>query len=157
MLKKLPAVALLWLLPHLLLVLAGGDGRSNRVSVAVIGAGIGGSAASHFLREALDEELQAKIVVFDAAEKVGGRTDVSEILSPENSRTCTRARYRSVELLLPLSTLTDRGVGFVHCLLLLPRVSAALSLAGELIPQYIYCCTEHRPNCYNKYKYPVAN
>lgn len=56
------------------------DGRrsSDKVSVAVIGAGIGGSAASYFLRDTLDEHFQAKIVVFDAAEKVGGRTDVSE-------------------------------------------------------------------------------
>ncbi|CAM9405134.1 unnamed protein product [Pylaiella littoralis] len=77
MLKKLPTVVLLWLLSHLPVLLVQADGRrsSDKVSVAVIGAGIGGSAASYFLRDALDEHFQAKIVVFDAAEKVGGRTD----------------------------------------------------------------------------------
>eukprot|EP00903_Cladosiphon_okamuranus_P011915 g11191.t1 len=50
-------------------------GDRKKVSVAVIGAGIGGSTASHFLREALDEDFQAKIVVFERAMKAGGRTD----------------------------------------------------------------------------------
>ena len=44
-------------------------------SVAVIGAGIGGSTASYFLREALGDAVG--IVVFDSASKPGGRTDVS--------------------------------------------------------------------------------
>lgn len=54
------------------LLRADGPGKS---SVAVIGAGIGGSAASYFLREALGEEVE--IMVFDSASKAGGRTDVS--------------------------------------------------------------------------------
>lgn len=82
MLKKLPTAVLLSLLllpvSHLLPVLADGDGCREKVSIAVIGAGIGGSAASHFLREALDEHFQASIAVFEKAKKVGGRTDVSE-------------------------------------------------------------------------------
>lgn len=47
----------------------------DKSSVAVIGAGIGGSTASYFLREALGDEVE--IVVFDSASKAGGRTDVS--------------------------------------------------------------------------------
>lgn len=62
------------------LAAANPTGDKKHVSVAVIGAGIGGSAASHFLREALDEDFQAKIVVFEGATKAGGRTDVSRLL-----------------------------------------------------------------------------
>lgn len=47
----------------------------EKSSVAVIGAGIGGSTAAYFLREALGDEVE--IVVFDSASKAGGRTDVS--------------------------------------------------------------------------------
>ncbi|CAM9810990.1 unnamed protein product, partial [Laminaria digitata] len=45
----------------------------EKSSVAVIGAGIGGSTAAYFLREALGDEVE--IVVFDSANKAGGRTD----------------------------------------------------------------------------------
>lgn len=47
----------------------------DKLSVAVIGAGIGGATASYFLREALGDEVE--IAVFDSASKAGGRTDVS--------------------------------------------------------------------------------
>lgn len=50
---------------------------SKQVSVAVVGSGIGGSAASHFLREALDKDFQPNIVVFEGADAPGGRTNVS--------------------------------------------------------------------------------
>lgn len=69
--SRLGALLLVWLC-HMLLA----EGQ-EKVSVAVIGAGIGGSAASYFLREALDDDLQTKIVVFDSATKIGGRTAVS--------------------------------------------------------------------------------
>ncbi|CAM9895784.1 unnamed protein product [Scytosiphon promiscuus] len=49
------------------------EGR-QKVSIAVVGSGIGGSTASHFLRDALDEDFQTEIVVFDSAATVGGRT-----------------------------------------------------------------------------------
>ncbi|CAM9224873.1 unnamed protein product, partial [Choristocarpus tenellus] len=42
-------------------------------SVAVVGAGIGGSTASFFLREHLGENVN--IIVFEESEKPGGRTD----------------------------------------------------------------------------------
>ncbi|CAM9836726.1 unnamed protein product [Sphacelaria rigidula] len=45
--------------------------------VAVVGAGIGGSSAAFFLRESVGEDVD--IVVFDKAEKPGGRTDVRNI------------------------------------------------------------------------------
>lgn len=51
----------------------------ERPSVAIVGAGIGGSAASHFLRELLGDD--AEIVVFESAAKAGGRTDVSDGLA----------------------------------------------------------------------------
>lgn len=51
----------------------------ERPSVAIVGAGIGGSAASHFLRELLGDD--AEIVVFERAAKAGGRTDVSDGLA----------------------------------------------------------------------------
>lgn len=51
----------------------------ERPNVAIVGAGIGGSAASHFLRELLGDE--AGIVVFERAAKAGGRTDVSDGLA----------------------------------------------------------------------------
>ncbi|CAN0406556.1 unnamed protein product, partial [Ectocarpus sp. 13 AM-2016] len=69
--SRLGALLLVWLC-HLLLA----EGK-EKVSIAVIGSGIGGSAASYFLREALDDNLQTKIVVFDSATKIGGRTAVS--------------------------------------------------------------------------------
>lgn len=50
-------------------------GHESQPSVAVIGAGIGGSTASYFIRELLGKEVD--IVVFDTALKAGGRTDVS--------------------------------------------------------------------------------
>ncbi|CBJ27907.1 conserved unknown protein [Ectocarpus siliculosus] len=66
--SRLGALLLVWLC-HLLLT----EGQ-EKVSIAVIGSGIGGSAASYFLREALDDDLHTKIVVFDSATKIGGRT-----------------------------------------------------------------------------------
>lgn len=49
----------------------------KEVSVAVVGAGIGGSAASHFLREALEEgsfHPNVNVVVFERGTAPGGRT-----------------------------------------------------------------------------------
>lgn len=60
---------------HCLLV--DGDSIVPSARVAVVGAGIGGSTSSYFLRELLGEEVE--IVVYDRAAKVGGRTDVSKI------------------------------------------------------------------------------
>lgn len=54
---------------------------NEKPSVAIIGAGIGGSSASFFLRELVGEELE--IEVFEQADKPGGRADVS----------ATRMRY----------------------------------------------------------------
>lgn len=51
-------------------------GQKPSHSVAVIGAGIGGSTASYNLRELLGDG--AEIVVFERAVKAGGRTDVRE-------------------------------------------------------------------------------
>lgn len=83
--RRLGIGVLLWLCMHsILVVVANSTGDSKKVSVAVIGAGIGGSAASHFLREALDEDFQARIVVFEGAMAVGGRTDVSQLLNRRN-------------------------------------------------------------------------
>lgn len=73
---------LLWLCTTL--VVADATGERKKVSVAVVGAGIGGATASHFLREALDEDFQAKIVVFEGAMAAGGRTDVSRLLNTRN-------------------------------------------------------------------------
>lgn len=70
-LTKLLACCLFQGLGHLSLVV----GHELQPSVAVIGAGIGGSTASYFLRELLGNEVE--IVVFDTALKAGGRTDVS--------------------------------------------------------------------------------
>lgn len=64
------------------------DASRESPSVAVVGAGIGGSTASYFLRELLGDGEAAKIVVFDRAEKAGGRTDV---------RRCTSAHSSEVE------------------------------------------------------------
>lgn len=75
-------IGVLWLCG--VLVVADPTGDRKKVSVAVIGAGIGGSTASHFLREALDEDFQAKIVVFEGAMAAGGRTDVSLLLHRRN-------------------------------------------------------------------------
>lgn len=75
-------IGVLWLCRTLVVANTTGDG--NKVSVAVIGAGIGGSTASYFLREALDEDFQAKIVVFEGAMTAGGRTDVSLLSSTGN-------------------------------------------------------------------------
>ncbi|CAM9195491.1 unnamed protein product, partial [Hapterophycus canaliculatus] len=61
------------LLVYLFHQLAVVEGR-EKVSIAVVGSGIGGSTASHFLRESLDEDFQTEIVVFDSASMVGGRT-----------------------------------------------------------------------------------
>ena len=51
--------------------------RSKPINIAVIGAGIGGSSSSHFLRELFGPE--ATIDVFEASDRVGGRLDTIEI------------------------------------------------------------------------------
>lgn len=77
-------IGVLWLCG--VLVVANPTGDIKKVSVAVIGAGIGGSTASHFLREALDQDFQAKIVVFEGAMAAGGRTDVSQSIVEQQGR-----------------------------------------------------------------------
>lgn len=57
---------------------AGQEQQNSKLSVAVVGAGIGGSSASFFLRELVGEDVD--IVVFDEADKPGGRTDVRAVL-----------------------------------------------------------------------------
>lgn len=59
---------------HLGPLVAGLEQQTSKISVAVVGAGIGGSSASFFLRELVGEDVD--IVVFDRADKPGGRTDV---------------------------------------------------------------------------------
>lgn len=51
--------------------------RSSKPSIAIIGAGIGGSSASHFVRELFGQ--QATIDVFEASDRIGGRLDTTEI------------------------------------------------------------------------------
>ena len=51
--------------------------RSKPVNIAVVGAGIGGSSSSHFLREFFGPE--ATIDVFEASDRIGGRLDTIEI------------------------------------------------------------------------------
>lgn len=59
------------------LVAAKTQGQEHKIitRIAVVGAGIGGSSASFFLRELMGNDTE--IVVFDKNEKPGGRTDVS--------------------------------------------------------------------------------
>ena len=51
--------------------------RRSTPNIAVIGAGIGGSSSSHFLRELYGSE--ATIDVFEASDRIGGRLDTIEI------------------------------------------------------------------------------
>jgi len=51
--------------------------RRLKPNIAVIGAGIGGSSSSHFLRELFGSE--ATIDVFEASDRIGGRLDTIEI------------------------------------------------------------------------------
>ena len=51
--------------------------RRSTPNIAVIGAGIGGSSSSHFLRELFGSE--ATIDVFEASDRIGGRLDTIEI------------------------------------------------------------------------------
>ena len=51
--------------------------RRSTPNIAVIGAGIGGSSSSHFLRELFGSE--ATIDVFEASDRIGGRLDTVEI------------------------------------------------------------------------------
>lgn len=51
--------------------------KSKPINIAVIGAGIGGSSSSHFLRELFGPV--ATIDVFEASDRIGGRLDTIEI------------------------------------------------------------------------------
>ena len=51
--------------------------QTSNPSIAIIGAGIGGSSCSHFIRELFGS--QASIDVFEASNRIGGRLDTVEI------------------------------------------------------------------------------
>ena len=51
----------------------------EKPKVAIVGAGIGGSTASYFLRELMGDDLE--IIVFDRSFKTGGRTEVRIVSS----------------------------------------------------------------------------
>jgi len=51
--------------------------RRSKPNMAIIGAGIGGSSSSHFLRELFGSE--GTIDVFEASDRIGGRLDTIEI------------------------------------------------------------------------------
>ena len=51
--------------------------RSSNPNIAIVGAGIGGSSSSHFLRELFGPE--ATIDVFEASDRIGGRLNTMEI------------------------------------------------------------------------------
>lgn len=73
--------ASIFLLPTLFLArqrsVFAAERRSKPINIAVIGAGIGGSSSSHFLRELFGPE--ATIDVFEASDRIGGRLDTIEI------------------------------------------------------------------------------
>lgn len=51
--------------------------RSSKPKIAIIGAGIGGSSSSHFIRELFGP--QATIDVFEASDRIGGRLNTVEV------------------------------------------------------------------------------
>ena len=51
--------------------------RNSNANIAIIGAGIGGSSCSHFIRELFGS--QATIDVFEATDRIGGRLDTVEV------------------------------------------------------------------------------
>ena len=51
--------------------------RNSNANIAIIGAGIGGSSCSHFIRELFGS--QATIDAFEATDRIGGRLDTVEI------------------------------------------------------------------------------
>lgn len=51
--------------------------NSSNARIAIIGAGIGGTSCSHFIRELFGSE--ATIHVFEASDRIGGRLDTVEI------------------------------------------------------------------------------
>lgn len=53
------------------------EGRSSKPNIAIIGAGIGGSSSSHFVRELFGP--QATIDVFEASDRIGGRLHTVEV------------------------------------------------------------------------------
>ena len=53
------------------------NSRSSKPNIAIIGAGIGGSSASHFVRELFGPE--ATIDVYEASDRIGGRLNTVEI------------------------------------------------------------------------------
>ena len=55
----------------------GTEPDSNVVNIAIVGAGIGGSSCSYFIRELFGAE--ANIDVFEASNRIGGRLHTVEI------------------------------------------------------------------------------
>ena len=55
----------------------GTESDSKAVNIAIVGAGIGGSSCSYFIRELFG--VQANIDVFEASNRIGGRLDTVEI------------------------------------------------------------------------------
>lgn len=102
------SIVLLWLCSscwrfYILVANAQQQQSERKLSVAVVGAGIGGSSTSFFLRELLGERVE--IEVFDKAKKAGGRADVSTDGYP-NDKYCdsTMVRENGHDLRLPHAT-----------------------------------------------------